>query len=101
MGSLLEMLAHKELVGLRVIGTGGIKRSPTLPDVPADGLIRCAALRSEKLVPIRSTGRSPSTRHRAPRPETGAIASAETKKRFEAMPAWLSRALAGAAQRTR
>jgi tripartite-type tricarboxylate transporter receptor subunit TctC len=34
MGSLLQMLPHKQSGRLRVIGTGGAKRSPTLPDVP-------------------------------------------------------------------
>jgi tripartite-type tricarboxylate transporter receptor subunit TctC len=34
MGSLLQMLPHMQSKRLRVIGTGGAKRSPTLPDVP-------------------------------------------------------------------
>ncbi|MGZ5153910.1 MAG: tripartite tricarboxylate transporter substrate-binding protein, partial [Burkholderiales bacterium] len=34
MGSLLQMLPHMQSKRLRVIGTGGAKRSPTLPDIP-------------------------------------------------------------------
>ena len=34
MGSLLQMIPHKDSGKLRVIGTGGKQRSPTLPDVP-------------------------------------------------------------------
>ena len=34
MGSLLQMLPHNQSKRLRVIGTGGAKRSPSLPDVP-------------------------------------------------------------------
>ena len=34
MGSLLQMLPHMHSKRLRVIGVGGAKRSPTLPDVP-------------------------------------------------------------------
>lgn len=34
MGSLLQMLPHKDSGRLRIIGTGGAKRSATLPDVP-------------------------------------------------------------------
>jgi tripartite-type tricarboxylate transporter receptor subunit TctC len=34
MGSLLQMLPHMNSKRLRVIGTGGAKRSPTVPDVP-------------------------------------------------------------------
>ena len=34
MGSLLQMLPHKQSGRLRVIGVGSLKRSPTVPDVP-------------------------------------------------------------------
>ena len=34
MGSLLQMIPHIQSKRLRILGTGGAKRSPTLPDVP-------------------------------------------------------------------
>jgi tripartite-type tricarboxylate transporter receptor subunit TctC len=85
MGSLLQMLPHMHSKRLRVIGTGGAKRSPTVPDVPTIaesglpgyeannwwGIVAPAGVRADVIA-------------RLEKELAGVAASADTKKRLEA-----------------
>jgi tripartite-type tricarboxylate transporter receptor subunit TctC len=84
MGSLLQMLPHMQSKRLNVIGTGGAKRSPTLPDVPTI---------SESGVPgyeannwwgiVAPTGTPEAVIARLDKEITVIAASPETKKRLQ------------------
>jgi tripartite-type tricarboxylate transporter receptor subunit TctC len=85
MGSLLQMLPHIGSKRLRILGTGGAKRSPTLPDVPTiaeSGVPGYEANNWWGLVA--PTGTSKEIVARLEKEMTGISASAETKKRLEA-----------------
>jgi tripartite-type tricarboxylate transporter receptor subunit TctC len=85
MGSLLQMLPHMQSKRLRVIGTGGAKRSPTLPDIPTI---------SESGVPgyeannwwglVAPTGTPEAVIARLDKEIVSVTASPETKKRLQA-----------------
>jgi tripartite-type tricarboxylate transporter receptor subunit TctC len=85
MGSLLQMLPHINSKRLRILGTGGAKRSPTLPDVPTiaeSGVPGYEANNWWGLVA--PTGTSREIIARLEKEMTVISASAETKKRLEA-----------------
>jgi tripartite-type tricarboxylate transporter receptor subunit TctC len=85
MGSLLQMLPHIGSKRLRILGTGGAKRSPTLPDVPTiaeSGVPGYEANNWWGLVA--PTGTPQEIIARLEKEMTVISASAETKKRLEA-----------------
>jgi len=85
MGSLLQMLPHINSKRLRILGTGGAKRSPTLPDVPTiaeSGVPGYEANNWWGLVA--PTGTPQDVIARLEKEMTTISASAETKKRLEA-----------------
>jgi tripartite-type tricarboxylate transporter receptor subunit TctC len=85
MGSLLQMLPHIGSKRLRILATGGAKRSPTLPDVPTiaeSGVPGYEANNWWGLVA--PTGTSQDVVARLEKEMTAISASAETKKRLEA-----------------
>lgn len=84
MGSLLQMIPHMQSKRLRVIGTGGAKRSPTLPDVPTIAESGVPGYEANNWWGIVApTGTPQSVISRLDKEVAAVVASAETKKRLQ------------------
>lgn len=84
MGSLLQMLPHNASKRLRVIGTGGVKRFPALPDVPTIAESGVPGYEANNWWGIVApTGTPEAVINRLNKELTVIVASADTKKRLE------------------